>query len=115
MNPETDAPSSKRQRTDDSASRSGKEGELVNSTELWFDDGNVVLRAESTCFKVHRSVLASHSPVFKDMFDMPKPEGEEKKLLSACPVVQLYDSSEDIHCLLKFFYGKKWVLYVLLA
>ena len=40
---------------------------------LWFDDGNVILIAESTSFEVHKSILSSKSYVFKDMFSIPQP------------------------------------------
>lgn len=38
---------------------------------LWFSDGNVVLASGSLLFRVHKGVLALHSTVFRDMFDLP--------------------------------------------
>lgn len=38
---------------------------------LWFTDGNVVLATDTYLFKVHKSLLAVHSSVFKDMFELP--------------------------------------------
>ena len=40
----------------------------VRRSDLWKEDGNVVLQAGNTQFRVHRSMLADHSPVFKDIF-----------------------------------------------
>ncbi|KLO08385.1 hypothetical protein SCHPADRAFT_944478 [Schizopora paradoxa] len=38
---------------------------------LWFPDGNVVLATDTYLFKVHKSLLAVHSSVFRDMFELP--------------------------------------------
>ena len=43
--------------------------------DLWFEDGNVVLRAEDTYFKVYEGILSRESPVFVDMFSLPHPPG----------------------------------------
>lgn len=37
------------------------------SNDVWFDDGNVILQAESTLFKVYRGILVQNSTVFHDM------------------------------------------------
>ncbi|KAI0783929.1 hypothetical protein BC629DRAFT_1518200 [Irpex lacteus] len=41
---------------------------LVRHQHLWFEDGNVVLVAETTGFRVYRGLLARHSEIFHDMF-----------------------------------------------
>ncbi|KAI5896125.1 uncharacterized protein SCHCODRAFT_02676049 [Schizophyllum commune H4-8] len=44
----------------------------------WYDDGSVVLHVEDTLFRVHRSILAKHSEIFRDAFALPAPvEAEE--------------------------------------
>lgn len=70
----------------------------VRSKRIWFDDGNVVLQVENTQFKVHKSVLALHSNVLRDMFALPQPSNEE------CPVVLHHDSCVDWDRVLGIFY-----------
>ncbi|KAI9058578.1 hypothetical protein FKP32DRAFT_1680317 [Trametes sanguinea] len=41
---------------------------LKRDPDVWFDDGNVILVAQSAAFRVHESVLARHSNVFKCWF-----------------------------------------------
>ncbi|TCD66526.1 hypothetical protein EIP91_001302 [Steccherinum ochraceum] len=60
-------------------------GTLARHSELWFDDGNVVLAAENTLFKVHRTILAHHAEVFKDMFTFPQPPQTEETY-DGCPI-----------------------------
>lgn len=71
-------------------------------TQWWFDDGNVVLIAEDTLFRVHRGVLSHNSVVFKDMFLIPQPEEFEQ--MEGCPVVHLCDSQRDLGVLLGALY-----------
>ncbi|KAL1680157.1 hypothetical protein EV122DRAFT_208432 [Schizophyllum commune] len=53
----------------------------------WYDDGSVVLHVEDTLFRVHRSILARHSEIFRDAFALPAPvEAEEH---DGCPLVRL--------------------------
>ncbi|KAJ7081128.1 hypothetical protein B0H15DRAFT_803736 [Mycena belliarum] len=68
--------------------------ELVRSTDVWFEDGTVVLQADSTLFRVYRGVLSAQSPIFRDAFTIPQPSEEEA--YEGCPVVTLHDSAEDL-------------------
>ena len=58
---------------------------------LWFDDGNVVLIAENTGFRVYRGVLAKHSEIFRDMFLLPHPDSELaiEDTYDGCPIVRM--------------------------
>ena len=70
----------------------------------WFDDGNVILEAENTQFRVHRSLLARHSKVFKDMFSLPQPATDPGLRPECCPVVFLSDKVTDLECVMSVIY-----------
>ncbi|KAJ7070050.1 hypothetical protein C8F01DRAFT_1049200 [Mycena amicta] len=72
------------------------------SADHWFDDGSLILHVESTEFRVHKSVLATHSSVFRDMFMIPLPADEP--LVHNCSVVVLSDKSKDWTHLLSVMY-----------
>ena len=57
--------------------------------ELWFRDGNVVLIAETTCFRVHVSILSRSSTVFRDMLELatPSASADDIEMMEGCPVV----------------------------
>jgi hypothetical protein len=70
-------------------------------SEIWYDDGSVVIQANSTQFRVHRSILSAHSSVLKDMV----PNAEE--LVEGCPIILLSDSAEDMAHLLKALHDRR--------
>ncbi|KAJ6509165.1 hypothetical protein C8R47DRAFT_1191489 [Mycena vitilis] len=57
--------------------------------ELWFEDGNIVIQAENSQYRVFRGMLAARSPVFQDMLSLPQPP--ETELVDGCPFVRLPD------------------------
>lgn len=64
--------------------------------DLWFDDGSVALQVESSQFTVHRSMLSSHSAVFRDMFGVPQPSvANEGDVIEGCPVVRLQVNAQE--------------------
>jgi hypothetical protein len=68
--------------------------------DLWFEDGTLVLKAGKSLFKIYRGLLSRRSVVFSDMFSFPPPpEGNE--MLEGCPVVETYDSAQDMKYFLK--------------
>lgn len=67
--------------------------------ELWFDDGNVLLIAETTSFRVHKSILSRHSEFFNDMFRLPQPAyagGDTDVPDAQCPAVHTSESAADL-------------------
>ena len=99
----SDNPLLKRQRTDDI--QEDAENQLLQRSRFWFDDGNVILQAENTQFRVHRSLLSLQSSVFKDMFSMPQPMDTATTLnVDGCPIITLSDKASDLEHVLSIFY-----------
>ncbi|TCD63696.1 hypothetical protein EIP91_005101 [Steccherinum ochraceum] len=73
-----------------------------HSLDFWFADGNVVLVAQKTAFRVHQSVLVRKSVIFQDMFAIPQPE--DANIYEGCAVVELSDAAEDIKEVLTVLY-----------
>lgn len=77
------------------------------SLKFWFSDGNFVLQASETQYRVHRGVLSNQSSVFEDMFAFPQPITPDAadELVEGCPVVTVLDSSKDWEILLGVLYN----------
>lgn len=71
--------------------------------DLWFDDGSIILAARGMSFKVHQSVLAPHSLVFRRLFDEMKTMNPQ--VYEGCPVLWLADYGPDVAKLLLVLYG----------
>ncbi|KAJ7792302.1 hypothetical protein B0H14DRAFT_2802524 [Mycena olivaceomarginata] len=88
--------------------------------ELWFDDDNLILRAENHLFRVSKGVLAARSSVFRDMLSFPLPppmqddrgggggEGGGEDLIDGCPVVRLHDSPADVTVFLRAIFDSSF-------
>ncbi|RDX41821.1 hypothetical protein OH76DRAFT_1363819 [Lentinus brumalis] len=78
-------------------------GRATRDPDLWFPDGNVVVLAENTAFRIHSGLLSHHSTVFSDLFGVPQPPQNED-LVDGCPIVHVSDSAEEFKCLLRMVY-----------
>ena len=89
---------------------------LTRHSDLWFDDGSVICRAQNTLFRVHMSQLARRSVYFRDMFSVPRGESTDTVTLKyeglqeigvdvdVTPIIHLYDTAEDAGNLLTALY-----------
>lgn len=76
---------------------------LPRHEDLWFEDGNIVVAVSDLSFRLHRGVLARHSSIFKDMFQLP--QAAEVPMAHRCPAVQLHhDRGADLIVLLTLLY-----------
>ncbi|KAI5896346.1 uncharacterized protein SCHCODRAFT_02745347 [Schizophyllum commune H4-8] len=96
--PDLDSRPAKRARTEDESEP------VVCCEELWYDDGNLVLQAERTQFRVHRSILCKQSIVFRDMKEASCTSAAGSANVDGCPVVELQDSAEAIRYMLRCMY-----------
>ncbi|KAF8209357.1 hypothetical protein K438DRAFT_1572499 [Mycena galopus ATCC 62051] len=74
--------------------------------ELWFEDGNLDIQAESTQFRVYRGVLAAKSPIFDDMLSFPQPS--ESETVEGCPLVRLSDSATEVNVFLRAIFDSEF-------
>jgi BTB/POZ domain len=79
--------------------------ECTRHSDVWFDDGSIVLCVEKNLFRVHRTILCSHSEIFSDMFGLPRPLPVDEHMIEGCPVVWLPDRACDVEQLLKAMYN----------
>ncbi|KAJ7612138.1 hypothetical protein FB45DRAFT_307696 [Roridomyces roridus] len=76
--------------------------------ELWFDDGNIVIQAGNSQFRVHRGILSARSPVFKDMLSFPQPLDSE--LVEGCPLVCLPDAATEVAVFLRAIFDSNYFM-----
>jgi hypothetical protein len=69
---------------------------VKRSEKVWFEDGNIVLQAEDTVFRVHKGFLASNSSVFHTMLALPQPVDLGDETYGGCSLVQMPESSYDL-------------------
>ena len=93
--------SRKRQRTDEHNTE-GDEPEVTHHPTLWLNDGNIVLVADKIAFRVHSSILAMNSTVFKDMFAIPL--ADDSPRFEGHPVVLLDDQPSQLADFLHYMY-----------
>jgi hypothetical protein len=98
---ESPSPLKKRQRT----SGNGNTDQRTRS-QYWFEDGNIILQAENTLFRVHQSILSRQSQIFKDTFAMPQAasDEDESERVEGCPVIPLSDTAEDLGHIISLLY-----------
>lgn len=96
---ESTEPPLKRARGDDARPES-----IVPHPSLWFEDGTVVLVAQTCGFRVHKSILARKSEIMKDLFSLAQPLGGET--FEDCPVVHLTDESDLLATFLDLLYNR---------
>ena len=78
--------------------------------EFWFDDGTVILVACDVEFRFYKGLLASGSPVFKQLFADSRvvrtvPMDQEQTF--SCPVVHVPDAPEDLRYVLRTCSSKR--------
>ncbi|PIL33297.1 hypothetical protein GSI_04747 [Ganoderma sinense ZZ0214-1] len=80
--------------------------------EVWLPDGNIVVTAQKVAFRIHKSVLALHSEVFRDLFvvsSSASTASDPMEMIDDCPVVKLPDNSIDLrHLFLVLCCGKNY-------
>ncbi|KAI0713880.1 hypothetical protein C8Q76DRAFT_620707 [Earliella scabrosa] len=80
---------------------------VKKDSEVWLEDGNVILHADGVVFKVYQGILARRSEVFRDLFTLPDPPETER--LEGVPVISVSDSPDDLrHLLLVLCCGKNY-------
>ncbi|KAJ6587198.1 hypothetical protein DFH09DRAFT_910240 [Mycena vulgaris] len=80
--------------------------------KFYIEDGNIVLAAKDSdnntrYFRLHRSILLEHSPVFKDMFAMPPPPTIAH--YDGVPLVEMPDDADSLRNLIVLLYDSKCV------
>ncbi|KZP04934.1 hypothetical protein FIBSPDRAFT_1045358 [Athelia psychrophila] len=78
-------------------------------SSIWYPDGNIILQAEGTQWRVHKSILAQSSSIFQDMFSIPQPPPIDTELVEDCPIVHLSDSAEEVEYVLQAICQREYV------
>ena len=68
----------------------------------YFNDGNIILLAEDTIFRVHKGLLILHSGYFEKLLSVPQERDAE--IVDGCPLVSLDDKAVPIEQLLELIY-----------
>lgn len=78
--------------------------------DLWFDDGNLVIQTGLALFRVHKSVLAIHATVFRDMVSFPTPASQET--YEGVQLAVFQDDAQDMRHFLRALYFPEYVVFI---
>jgi hypothetical protein len=73
----------------------------VVQSDLWFDDGNIIIQAEHLQFRVHQGMLSRSSPKFKEAFLTLTKKNDD-----GVPIVLIPEQPEALGHLLNALYDR---------
>ncbi|KAJ7350759.1 hypothetical protein DFH08DRAFT_695625 [Mycena albidolilacea] len=79
----------------------------VTRSNIWYEDGSIILQARGTQFRVYWGVLAQQSSFFRDMQSLPQPPDQPS--VDGCPVIELHDDVADVEYLLKALFVSTFI------
>lgn len=88
----------KRQRVNDDTL---DHGQFVKDETFWYDDGNIIVVAQSIGFRIYKGVLTAQSEFFGDLFSLPQTHNAAESNVDACPVVHVTDTPDELRSLLR--------------
>ena len=71
-------------------------------SDIWFADGNIIVQAESTQFRVYKGTLCMSSEIFKTAIASM----DENRTVDGCPLLYLSDLSVDITYLFRAIFDR---------
>jgi hypothetical protein len=71
---------------------------MNNASDLWFDDGNLVLEVGDKKFKIYKGLLARASPIFRGMFEISSSECDNGSM-------KLEDDPEGTQLVMQILHG----------
>lgn len=77
--------------------------------QLWFEDGSIILQAETTQFRVYRAVLQAQSRLLHSEFSLENVNLRSGEEVEGCPLVHLSESSVDVEHFLKVLHDTRSV------
>ncbi|KAJ7471250.1 hypothetical protein B0H11DRAFT_2237545 [Mycena galericulata] len=84
------------------------------SLKIWYADGNLVLRADDTIFRVYRGALTSKSAVFRaicvPLQDLASSDEGREDLIHGCPVLVLTDRAQDLEYLMCALFDPEFIV-----
>lgn len=60
----------------------------IRSPDVWFEDGDCILQAENTLFKLYSGVLSKYSGFFRTLLTLPQPKHDEE-IYEDRPIIRL--------------------------
>jgi len=75
------------------------------SLSIEYEDGDIILRADDTDFRVHATILRQASPFFHSLFTLPQPKGTDE-----LPVIPMSEDAEVLHTLIRIIYPVRYKL-----
>lgn len=74
--------------------------------DLWFNDGNIIVVADDTPFKVYRGLLSQRSEVLRDILSIPQPPTPNaSELMDGIPILHVSDTWKDLSYVLSALYN----------
>ncbi len=77
----------------------------IPALSIEYEDGDVILRADDTDFRVHINILCQASPFFCSLFTIPQPKDAEE-----VPVIPMTEDAEVLHALIRIIYPVSYKL-----
>ncbi|TFK61515.1 hypothetical protein BDN72DRAFT_849592 [Pluteus cervinus] len=73
---------------------------------LWFPDGNIIIQADATCYRLYQGILAQQSAYFGRI--LAPGEAEKLPVVDGCRLVRLEDGVQDVTPFLKALFDSSF-------